>query len=122
MNTNRKLVVIISNGMDNERSSVAWSITNAGVKSGLDVSVFLVSAGVDWARKRAATMARPNPEDPSIGEMIQAVIDSGTPVGACPPCSKVRGYTEADFIHGVKIVGPDAVHGPIKEGAAVLNF
>ena len=54
MNAKKKLVVLISYGMDDERASVAWSIANGGIKSGLDVNIFLVSAGVDWVRKGAA--------------------------------------------------------------------
>ncbi len=53
METSKKLVVVISHGLDNERSSVAWSIANGGINNGLDVSIFLVSSGIDWVRKGA---------------------------------------------------------------------
>lgn len=122
METKRKLVVVITNGLDNERSSVAWSIANGGIKSGLDVSVFLVSSGVDWVRKGAAVRAHLNPEDPTMKDMIQNVIDSGCSIGICPPCASVRGYDEHDFIEGVTIVGSSFIHEPVKEGAAVLTF
>ena len=122
MNEKRKLVVVITNGLDNERSSVAWSIANGGINSGLDVSVFLVSSGVDWVRKGAAERAHLNPEDPTMKDMIQYVIDSGCSIGICPPCAKVRGYEESDFLDGVRIVGSTAIHDPVKEGAAVLTF
>lgn len=122
MTTNRKLVVVISNGLDDERSSVAWSIANGGINSGLDVSIFLVSSGVDWVRKGAASRARPNPEDPTINEMIQKVIDNGCSIGVCPPCAKVRGYEPEDLMEGVNIVGSTAIHEPVKQGAAVLTF
>jgi predicted peroxiredoxin len=118
----RKLVVVISRGLDDERASVAWSIANGGIKSGLDVSVFLVSAGVDWVRKGAADKARLNPLDPSVGKMIKSVIANGSAIGVCPPCMRVRGYTKKNLISGVKVVGSSAIHGPIKEGAAVLSF
>jgi predicted peroxiredoxin len=122
MEEKRKLVVVITNGLDNERSSVAWSIVNGGIKSGLDVSVFLVSSGVDWVRKGAAERAHLNPEDPTMKDMIQNVIDSGCSIGVCPPCAKVRGYDESNFLPGVNIVGSTAIHDPVKEGAAVLTF
>jgi predicted peroxiredoxin len=122
METKRKLVVVITNGLDNERSSVAWSIANGGIKSGLDVLVFLVSSGVDWVRKGSAERAHLNPEDPTMKDMIQNVIDNGCPIGVCPPCAKVRGYDESDFIDGVVIVGSKFIHDPVKEGAAVLTF
>ena len=122
MTDKRKLVVVITNGLDDERSSVAWSVANGGINSGLDVSIFLVSNGVDWVRKGAATLARLNPLDPPIGDMIQNVINSGCPVGVCPPCASMRGYTQEDFLEGVTIVGSTAIHEPVKQGAAVLTF
>jgi len=122
MNKKRKLVVVITNGLDNERSSVAWSIANGGINNGLDVSVFLVSNAVDWVRKGAANRPHLNPDDPTMQDMIQNVVDNGCPIGICPPCATVRGYSENDFIDGVTIVGSTAIHEPIKEGAAVLTF
>ena len=43
-----KLVVVVTNGFNDERASVAWSIANGGVGSGMQVTMFLVSSGVDW--------------------------------------------------------------------------
>ena len=40
MSTKKKVVVLISYGLDDERASVAWSIANGGINSGLDVSIF----------------------------------------------------------------------------------
>ena len=122
METQRKLVVVISHGLDNERSSVAWSIANGGINSGLDVSIFLVSSGIDWVRKGAAERARPNPEDPMMKDMIQKVIDNGCAIGVCPPCAKVRGYESDDLVDGVTIVGSVFIHERVKEGAAILSF
>jgi predicted peroxiredoxin len=122
METKKKLVVVISHGLDNERSSVAWSIANGGINSGLDVSIFLVSSGVDWVRKGAAERARPNPEDPTMKEMILKVIDNGSQIGVCPPCAIVRSYEMDDLIDGITIVGSAFIHERVKEGAAVLSF
>lgn len=83
---------------------------------------FLVSSAVDWVRKGAADRPHPNPEDPTMKEMIQNVIDKGCSIGVCPPCIKVRGYSEEDLIDGVTVVGSTAIHEPVKEGAAVLTF
>ncbi len=122
MENSKKLVVVITHGMDDERASVAWSIANGGIKSGLEVPVFLASAAVAFARKGAADRIHLNPEDPTIGEMMQSVIEKGAGIFACPPCLKVRGYEESDLIEGVTVMGSGAIHGPIKEGAATLTF
>jgi predicted peroxiredoxin len=122
MEEKKKLVIVVSRGFDDERSSVAWSIANGGIKSGLDVTMFLVSSGVDWVRKGAAKVARPNPMDPPMDDMIQNVITSGCTILVCPPCAKARGYTEADLLDGVVVTGSGAMHELIKQGAATLSF
>ncbi len=122
MNDKKKLVVVITHGLDDERASVAWSIANGGLNAGLDLTVFLASSGVDWVRKGAADKVHLNPEDPTMMQMIQKVFDSGSSICVCPPCAKVRGYSAEDLIEGVKIVGSIAIHDAIKSGAATLSF
>ena len=48
MSEQNKLVIVNSRGFDDERSSVAWSIANTAAASNMDVTVFLVAAGVDF--------------------------------------------------------------------------
>ena len=93
---NQKLVIVITRGLDDERSSVAWSIANAGIASDLEVTVFLAASGVDWVRKRAADVAHLNPLDPPLKELIDNLMSNGGSVLVCPPCAKVRGYSEVD--------------------------
>ena len=118
----KKLVVIVTNGFNDERSSVAWSVANGGVASDYEVTMFLVSSGVDWVRKGAATQARPNPLDPPIKDMIQTVIDSGGEILVCPPCAGVRGYQQDDLIDGVTLAGSASMLAIAKEGAVTLSF
>ena len=122
MTDNDKLVIVISRGFDDERSSVAWSIANGGLKSGLDVTIFLTSSAIDCVRKGAADQVRLNPLDPPVGEMIESLRAQGGKILACPPCAKVRGYSEEDLLDGVVITGSGAIHALIKEGAATLSF
>ena len=118
----KKLAVILSRGLDDERAAVAWTVANGGIASDLDVTVFLVSAGVDLVRKRAADLMRMNPLDPSLGELIKKFMDNGGKVWACPPCTAVRGYEGEDLIDGVVITGAASLHGLLKDGAATLSF
>ena len=122
MSEARKMVVIVSNGTDNERASVAWSVANGGVGMGFHVTMFLVSAGVDWARKGAALQARPNPLDPTIGEMMQNVMDNGGQLLVCPPCAKVRGYGEADLVDGAVLAGSAAMLEVAAQNAVTVTF
>lgn len=117
-----KLVVVITRGLDDERASVAWSVASGGISSGLEVTVFLTSSGVDWARKGGADLAHLNPFDPPIKEMIDKVVTSGAGLLVCPPCAKVRNYQEDDLLDGVTVVGSTAIHELIKQGAETLSF
>jgi len=122
MSDKKKLVVVVTNGFDNERSSVAWSVANGGLASDFDVTMFLVSSGVDWARKGATNVARMNPLDPPVNDMVQNVLDSGSTIMVCPPCAGVRGYDQDDFIDGVTMAGSTAMLGVVSEGASTLTF
>jgi predicted peroxiredoxin len=122
MADNNKLVIVISRGLDDERSSVAWSIANGGIASDMEVTVFLVAAGVDWVRKGAADAARLNPLDPPMKEMVDNVVKHGAGVLVCPPCAKVRGYSEDALLEGVTLAGSPAMLAIVKDGAATLSF
>lgn len=122
MAENKKMVIVVSRGLDDERSSVAWSIANAGVASDMEITMFLVSSGVDWVRKGAADVAQLNPVDPPIKEMIKNVMSNGGKVLVCPPCAKVRGYAEADLLDGVVLAGAPAMLEIVRQGAATLSL
>ena len=121
MSDTKKLVVVVTSGFNDERSSVAWSVANGGIASGYEITMFLVSSGVDWVRKGTA-QARLNPLDPPVNDMIQNVIESGGQIMVCPPCAKVRGYEKEDFIDGVTLAGSTAMLGVVSEGAKTLTF
>ena len=113
-------IVFLSRSIDDERATVAWTLANAGVANGQDVTVFCVSAGVDVLRKGAADTVQMNPHDPSMKELIGKFMADGGTVWACPPCSSLRGYTEDQFIDGVEITGAGPVYDLIKQGAATI--
>jgi len=118
----QKMVVVVTNGFNDERSSVAWSVANGGVGMGFEVTMFMVSSGVDWVRKGAAEKARPNPLDPTIKDMMQNVIDNGGQILVCPPCAGVRGYTQDDLIDQATLAGSAAMLGVAAQGAITLTF
>ena len=122
MGEKKKLVVLITRGLDDERSSVAWSIANAGIASDMEVTVFLAASGVDWVRKGAADVPRLNPLDPPLKDMTFPIMSNGGAVLVCPPCAKVRGYSADDLIEGVTIAGAPAMLEVVKQGAATLSF
>ena len=122
MSEKKKLVIVVTHGFDNERSSVAWSVANGGIGMDFEVTIFLVGSGVDWVRRGAAETARLNPLDPAVGEMIHNVVDAGGRILVCPPCAKVRGYEQEDLMDGVELAGSAAMLGVVSEGGSTLTF
>ena len=66
MSEKQKMVVVVTQGFQDERASVAWSVANGGVGMGFEVTMFLVSSGVDWVRKGA-------------DDLIESVTLAGSP-------------------------------------------
>lgn len=118
----QKLVIVISRGLDDERSSVAWSIANAAIASDMEVTAFLVASGVDWVRKGAAEVAHLNPMDPPMKQLVGNLMSNGGRVLVCPPCAKVRGYSSEHLLDGVTLAGAPAMLEVVKQGAATLSF
>jgi len=116
----KKLVILLSRGIDDERATVGWTLANAGIASGQEVTVFLVSAGADIARKGAADLIRMNPMDPSMKELIDKFVGTGGTVWVCPPCASLRGYGQEDLMDGAVITGAGPLHDLIMDGAATL--
>ena len=117
----RELVMVITHGADHELSSVAFTIANGGITSGLKVSIFLTSAAVDLVRKRAVDNLVVHPLEP-LAAMVKDFLARGGRLWACTPCVKARGYGQSDLIDGVEIAGSSKVHELIKAGAATLSF
>lgn len=117
----RELVVLVTHGSDHELSSVAFTIACGGITAGMKVYVFLVSAAVDLARRKAIDATHVAPLDP-LKALVEDFLSRGGTIWACPPCAKARGYTQADLIEGVTIQGASAMHERLKDGAATLSF
>jgi predicted peroxiredoxin len=117
----KELVVLMTKGTDHELSSVAFTIATGAITSGMKVYAFLTSSAVDVVRKRAAELTHVPPLDP-LKALIEDFVRRGGTIWACPPCVKARGYTEVDFIEGVKIQGASAMHERLIAGAASLSF
>lgn len=120
-NDARKLVILMTRGIDSELSSVAFTIACGGITAGLNVSVFLTSAAVDVVRRGGQVMTHVPPLD-TLANLIADFQKRGGTIWACTPCVKARGYEQADLLEGVIITGASVMHNEIKEGAATLSF
>ena len=117
----RELVVVITHGADHEMSSVAFTIANGGMTSGLKVAIFLTGNGVDLVRKRAIDNLVVHPFEP-LAALVKDFLARGGRLWACTPCVKARGYEQSNLIDGVEIAGSSKIHELIKSGAATLSF
>ena len=120
-NNARSLVVVNTNGPEEELASVAFTVACGGMTKGMKVAMFLTGAGVDVVRKGASDSAHFKPLD-SLSDLVQDFIKRGGKVWACTPCCKARGYSEEDVIDGVTIIGAGPMHDEILEGAATVSF
>ena len=121
MSEPRNLVVVITHGTDHELSSVAFTIANGGITSGLKVSVFLTSAGIELARRGAVDTTQVAPMEP-LAALMKDFLKRGGTLWACTPCVKARSYTQDHLIEGTVITGASVMHELIKGGAATLSF
>lgn len=117
----RDLTVVITHGIDHELSSVALTLARGGITNGMRVSIFLTSAGVDLVRRRGTDMTHVAPLDP-LREQIADFLERGGIIWSCPPCTKTRGYEQADLIDGVTIAGGANMLKLIAAGGATLCF
>ena len=118
----KKLAIVATRGLDDERATVAFTIANTGIASGQQVTMFMVSSAVDVVRKGAADNVRMNPFDPPMKELIDNFQSGGGRILVCPPCAKVRGYGQDELIDGVTIAGAPAMLEVVKQGASTLSF
>jgi len=117
----RELVVVVTHGTDHELSSVALTIANGGISSGLKVSLFLTSSGVDLVRNRALDQTQVHPLE-HLKSLMDDFLERGGTVWACTPCVKNRGYEQTDLLPGVTITGASPMHAAISKGAGTLSF
>ena len=122
MSSKKKLVVLISYGVGIHELMPISNELVKGINSGMDVNIFLVSSGVDWVRKGAADNVHLNPKDPTMKEMIDAVVNNKCRIMVCPPCAAVRGYSADNLIEEIELVGSPALHQLITEGAEVISL
>lgn len=117
----KELFVVITHSTEHELSSVGFTIANGGMTSGLDVSIFLTSGGVDVVRKRAADLTEVHPLSP-LKSLLDDFLARGGKLYACTPCVRARGYEDSDLVEGTIVTGASVMHEAIARGAATLSF
>ena len=117
--SSRELVVVMTHGADHELSSVAFTIANGGMTTGLKVSVFLTSAAVDLVRKKGTDSTVVPPLEPLAtlvadflkrGGRLMAIVGD-TPVMRATLVTRV-GAAEFQTTQGWDTVAPRLLNFP----------
>jgi predicted peroxiredoxin len=116
-----KLVILLAHGGNDDKSSVAFTIANAALSTGMEVAVFLTSEGVELARDGACDMTLVQPFR-KLDEMIEDFLGKGGVVWACSPCYKHRGLDDKQNYENVIVTGAGALIEWVKMGATTLSL
>lgn len=116
-----KLVVVITHGSNNDKSSVGWTIANAAKSGGHEVAVFLTSDGVYTAKTGYADAALFRPFKP-LEELVRTFLDGKGTVWACAPCVQHRGIAPTDYMPGVVVTSAGPLIEWIATGAQTVCF
>lgn len=114
-----KLVVVLGENANDDKSSVAFTIANAALSTGMEVAVFLTSDGVELAREGGydATLVPPFRK---LEELVDSFLEKGGIVWACTPCYKHRGLKEAENVDKVVVTGAGPLIEWVQQGAATV--
>jgi len=115
------LIIVMTKGIYDEVSSVGLTLANGAQTAGMNVGLFLTSSAIDLVRKNGIDHTHVHPMEP-LKALLDAFIERGGKVWACPPCTTARGYDQNSIIDGVEIHGASVIFERIKNGAATLSF
>ncbi len=105
------ICVLVAYGKDDiDKATIGFTLANAALENGEEVSVILASEGVRLAVKGyAADINNGEPFKP-MTQLIDGLLSGGGQLNVCTPCMKKRGITEPEIIPKAKfIAGPDVI-------------
>jgi len=117
----QKLVIVLTKGINNDVSSVAFTIANAALGKEMEVGIFLTSEGVDLSRETGSEFTHVHPFK-KLKELIESYIKNGGILWTCSPCFNHRGLNAEEIYKGSEIVGAGPMLDWIAEGARTLSF
>jgi predicted peroxiredoxin len=121
MPDSKKLVILLSHGANDDKSTVAFTIANAAQSTGVEVAVFLTSDGVELARDGSCDLTHVQPFR-KLDELVEEFTAKGGLVWACSPCFRNRGLDAIANYDKVLVSGAGPLVEWIKAGAATLSL
>jgi predicted peroxiredoxin len=114
-----KLVVVLGANANDDKSTVAFTIANAALSTGMEVAVFLTSDAVELARDGGYDMTMVQPFK-KLEELVDSFVEKGGTVWACTPCYKHRGMKESENVQKVIVTGAGPLIEWVQAGAATI--
>ena len=116
-----KLVVNLSKGANDDRSTVAFTVANAALSQGREVGIFLSSDAVELSREGGCDLTNVRPFK-ALNELIDSFVAGGGTLWACSPCFQHRGLRENETTEGTVVTGAGPMLEWIGQGATTLSF
>ncbi len=117
----KKLVVLLAHNANDDKSTVAFTIANAALSTGMEVAVFLTSDGVEIARDGGYDLTLVQPFK-ALHELVENFVEKGGIVWACAPCFKHRGLKPDEVVDKFVVTGAGPLIEWVQLGAATLSI
>ncbi len=91
-----KMVILLTHGSNDDRSSVCFTMGNASLDAGNEVAVFMASDGVYCSKSGYPDHTHVPPFKP-LGELVDSFVAKGGQLWACIPCVEHRGLSATDL-------------------------
>lgn len=117
----KKLVILLAHDANDDKSTVAFTIANAALSTGMAVAVFLTSNAVELSRDGSCEMTQVRPFKP-LGDLIEGFLGQGGVVWACTPCFQHRGLSDEKLYEKVIVTGAGPLLEWVQSGASTLSI
>jgi predicted peroxiredoxin len=117
-----KVMTHCTHGKDDpERATLPFIVGNVSASADQPTIVLLTIDGV-WVATKGYADGIQKEGFPPLAELIASYVENGGENWACGACTKPRGITEEDLIHGARIVTASMVVEQLVGGASSLGF
>ena len=101
------LIVATHGGKDAERATIPFALSNAIIKAGNEVVIFLAADAVELIKKGEAEKINA-PNFPPLRDLLSNLLKSKVRIITCLPCAKNRNIKPEDAIDGISFgAGPE---------------
>ncbi len=116
-----KLVVVLTHGGNDDKSTVALTVANAALSTGMEVGIFLTSDAVELSREGSHEFTHVKPFK-KLEELIDSFVGNGGLLWSCSPCFQHRGLNAEQTVDKTIVTGAGPMLEWIQGGASTLSF